>query len=237
MEEKQRIYNDKITNLLLEMPQQFEINGSPFFLYPTTLGKRYLMASLYEQLDVNKDLMQFDPTLETMRVIQEHIKEVCKIISYHTFCRREDICNAEKVLERAGFFEREASIQDLTKLFLVAEGHNNLEDIQNYLGITKEHRLIAKVNKIKENGSSIYFCGTSIFGELIVPACEKLNLTPMQVIWEISYDLLRMLMSDAIVTMYLTEEERKKVHIPRDRTRIDADSKEGLDKIKKMNWD
>lgn len=236
MEEKDRIINDKIAELLLEMPQQFEVEGRTFSLYPVTLGKTYLLSPLYEQLDLNPDISRIDPTLEMMRSVQNHKDAVCKIIAYHTLNKREDIGNTTKVMEIADFLGQNATLQDLTKILIVAMGQNDLKEMQDYLGITREHQLIDKCNRVKEKGSSLDFCGKSIFGSLIIPACEKLNLTPMQVIWGISYKLLQMLMSDAIVSVYLSEKERRKVHIPSDRTRINADSKEGMEQIKRMNW-
>lgn len=236
MEKKDRLINDKISDLLLELPQQFEVDGRSFSLYPVTLGKTYLLSPLYEQLDLNPDISNIDPTLEMLRSVQNHKETVCKIIAYHTLNKREDIGDASKVLEIADFLGEHTTLEELTKLLVLAMGQNDLKEMQDYLGITREHKLIEKCNRAKKKGSSLDFCGKSVFGSLIIPACEKLNLTPMQVIWGISYKLLQMLMSDAIVTIYLSEDERKKVHIPNDRSRINADTKEGMEQIMRMNW-
>ena len=71
----------------------------------------------------------------------------------------------------------------------------------------------------------------------ILPACEKLNMTPQQIVWDISYSFLQMLMADAITSVYLTDEEKKELRISNDRTFIDADDPENMAKIKVMKWD
>jgi len=235
-DDDKRIIQD-INDVIVSLPKEFEMEGETFRIYPVTLGKQYLLAPLYEQLGISNEIAQVDPTLEMMRVVEDKRDVVCRIISYSTFDKKEDLGDASVVLERADFFKKKGSIQDLTKLLLVIMRQDNIKEMQDYLGITKEHELIAKCSKARDKSSSLDFCGKSVFGSLIVPACEKLNLTPMQVIWGISYTLLRMLMSDAPVTVYLSDKERKRVHIPTDRSRINADTKEGMEQIKRMNWD
>jgi len=235
-EDKERIMQN-VGDVLTSLPKGFEVSGRKFLLYPASLGKTYMLAPLYAQLDINKDIASIDPTLEMLRVVQDKREIVCKIISICTFDKRDDLGDVDKILERADFFKENVSTDDLTKILLMAMKPIDLKEMQDLLGITKENELMDKANKVKKDKSSLDFRGKTIFGSLIVPACEKLNMTPIQVIWEISYDLLRMLMSDILVSVYLSKDELKKVHIPTDRERINADTKEGMEMIKHMNWD
>lgn len=237
MTDNEKRISENITDLLLETPKEFMVEDKQFFIYPITLGKTYLLAPLYESLEINKELAQTDPTLEMLRTVEEHTDLVCKIIAYHTFDKREDLLNVTKIEKRADFFKTACDISDLTKIIMVAMQPVNIKEMQDYLGITKEHEYIKKCEDAKDKKSSLSFCGKSVFGSLIVPACDKLNLTPRQVIWELSYDLIKMIMSDVVVEEYLSEKERKRVHIPTDRSRINADSKEGMEAIKHMKWE
>ena len=88
-----------------------------------------------------------------------------------------------------------------------------------------------------KKGNSITFGGKSVFGSLILPACEKLNMTPQQIVWEISFSFLQMLMADAITSVYLTDEEKKEARISNDRTFVNADDPKNMEKIKDMRWD
>jgi hypothetical protein len=103
-----------------------------------------------------------------------------------------------------------------------------------YLGIDKENEYKAKVTKFKsDSGNSVSFGGKSVYGTLIDFACERYGWTYNYVVWGISYVNLKMLMNDSVSTQYLSKEELRKLHIPKDRTVISADSKENLKKMKK----
>jgi hypothetical protein len=54
------------------------------------------------------------------------------------------------------------------------------------------------------------------------------------VIWGISRINLQMLMADMIKTIYLTEDERKKAHIPKYNTLVDADNTSNLERVKEF---
>jgi len=227
----------EVADVLTGIPCEFEMDGRRFFMYDESLGKHYLLAPLYEKLGINKGMVAVDATIETMRVVENDTDTACRIIAYSTMATKDEVANASAVLERAAFFREHGTVQDISKLLMLAMRQADVDGMQDFLGITKEHEWIDRCNKAKEKDSStMTFCGKSVFGSLILPACEKLNMTPEQVIWGVSYGLLRMLMSDAIVTVYLTEKERRRVHIPDDRTRINADSREGMERILRMNW-
>ena len=89
---------------------------------------------------------------------------------------------------------------------------------------------------VKKDSNQITFFGKSVFGSLIVPACEKLNMTPQQVVWEISYNYLQMLMADAVTTVYLSDDEMKKARVSKSREVIKADDPRNYAKIKAMKW-
>lgn len=226
-----------LADILLGLPREFELNGRYFLIYPETLGRYYLLAPLYEELEISQEMLKVDPTLEILRTVEDKRMTACKIIAYCTCKTQDDFGAASAVMEKANYFNDNASIDDLAKLLLLVMSHDDVKGLQDSLGITKEHDLIKKVENAKDKTSSMTFCGKSVLGSLILPACEKLNMTPVQIIWDISYSLLQMLMSDAIVTEYLSDKERKRVHIPTDRTRINADSKEGMEQIMRMHWD
>ena len=126
----------------------------------------------------------------------------------------------------------------MAQLLVMVLTDDRVNKFIRYLGLDRERKELDRISKIKnKKGNSITFGGKSVLGSLILPACEKLNMTPQQVVWDISYSFLQMLMADAIISVYLTDEEKKELRISNDRTFIDADDPENMAKIKVMKWD
>ena len=169
--------------------------------------------------------------MEALRLCQEKKETVCRLLSYHTINKKEDLFNTSIINNRCTFFKKSLSNEEMAQLLVMVLTEDNV-------GIDRERQELAKISKIKDKkGNSITFGGKSVFGSLILPACEKLNMTPQQIVWDISYSFLQMLMADAITSVYLTDEEKKEARIPNDRTFINADAPENMAKIKAMKWD
>ena len=75
--------------------------------------------------------------------------------------------------------------------------------------------------------------GKSIYGLLIDFACQRYGWTMDYVLWGISYVNLNMLFADDITTVYLSDEERKKLGRG-DGRMVDADDPKNRDLIRKM---
>lgn len=130
------------------------------------------------------------------------------------------------------------SNEEMSQLLVIVLTKDNTDEFIKYFGIDRERKELAKVSMIKnKKGNSITFGGKSVFGSLILPACEKLNMTPQQIVWEISFSFLQMLMADTITSVYLTDEEKKEARISNDRTFVNADDPKNMAKIKAMKWD
>ena len=94
---------------------------------------------------------------------------------------------------------------------------------------------VMKVKKQDKNGVS--FGGRSVWGTLIDAACERYGWSYQYVLWGISYSNLQLLFADQIRQIFLTDEERKKVHIPTDGVIVSADNAEALNQfIKTQSW-
>lgn len=71
-----------------------------------------------------------------------------------------------------------------------------------------------KINQAKDSSNQYIFGGRTIWGYLIDAACDRYKWTLDYVLWEISYNNLTLMMKDKITSIYLSDEERKKAHIP-----------------------
>ena len=224
-----------IADTIMERPHGFTVNGRQFFLYPVTLGKTYLLSRLIESLGMNAEIIRTNPYLEALRLCREKKDIVCRLLAYHTIDRREELFDSGIVNERCRYLGENLSDEEMSQLLVMVLAKDDTEEFIRFFGIDKDREELAKISKIKDrSGDSVTFGGKSVFGSLILPACEKLNMDPRQVVWEIGLTFLQMLMADAVTSVYLTDEERKEAGITSGRTVLNADDPANADRIMAM---
>ena len=112
--------------------------------------------------------------------------------------------------------------------------------IMQEFGIDKESKRLSDVLKVKadnKDGGSLSFGGKSIWGTLVDAACERYGWTYQYTIWGISFSNLQLLLADHIKTIFLTDEERKKCHVPTDGIKVNASDTAALESlIRTQSW-
>ena len=178
-------------------------------------------------------LLSINPLAETLRVCTEKSDTVCQIIAYSTFDGKKSVLDIEKILHRAKFFEDNVSVEDMATILTIILSNDKIEEFIQYFGIDADREMKTQISRIKGEGSSITFGGKSIYGLLIDFACQRYGWTMDYVLWGISYVNLNMLFADAITTVYLSDEERKKLGRG-DGRMVNADDPKNRDLIRKM---
>lgn len=235
---KDKSIENGLADIIMERPFGFKVGERQFYLYPMTLGKSYLLSRIIESLDINNNLLSSNPYAEAIRLCSLNKDSVVRIIVYNTLNSKQDIFNDELVNERMKFFADCLDEKELAELLSIVLSSDDIGKYTKYLGIDRDRKSLEKVMRVKgENKNNIDFFGKSIMGTLIIPACEKLNMTPSQIVWDISISFLRLLMADCVTSVYLTDDERKKVHISSDRNFISGDDPRNMELIKSMKWD
>ena len=207
MEDRQ-LLEMNIADTIIERPVGFNIGSQQFYLYPPTLGMTYHLARLIKSLEADARLISANPYLEAIRLCTEKKEIVCRILSNYTFNRKEDVFDGIKVEVRAKEFS-ELAAEELATIFTIVLSGDNTEEFIKYFGIDKERLERSRIAAVKKDNSSVTFGGNSTYGTLIDFACQRYGWTMDYVMWGISYANLKMLMADAITTIYLSEEERK----------------------------
>lgn len=223
-----------IADAIMEKPVGFKIGRRQFYLYPPTLGKNYLLSRLIKALKVNKEMVSHNPYLEAFRLVTENGEIVCRLLAYHSLSKKLDIQDESKVKSRTKLFQEKLDVEELAQLLVITF---TLEDVSSYithLGIDKEQAERNRIIKVKNMSGNLSFCGKSTYGTLIDWACQRYGWSMEYVVWGISYANLQMLMADAITSVYLSEEERKKLGITDDREIINADDPKNRELIRKM---
>ena len=210
MEDKETLENN-IADTIIERPVGFDVDGQHFCIYPVTLGKTYILTRLLKSLDANGSVIADNPYLEALRLCSERKDIVCRILTYHTLNRREELFDNALIDSRTDLFADKLSTEELAMLFTLVISGDNTEEYIKYFGIDKERSERTRIASVKKDSSSVIFGGNSIYGTLIDFACQRYGWTMDYVMWGISYANLKMLTADAITTIYLSEDERKQL--------------------------
>lgn len=231
MAEDMKTIGADIADMIMERPRGFEVNGRQFYLYPLTLGKMYLVSRLVENLGINTEIAGKSSYMEALRLCHEKKDIVCRILAYHTTGRKEELFDTGIIKERCDFFTKELDNEGMAQLLVTVLTEVDILRFIRHLGIDKERERLSRAMKTKKDSGSFTFGGKSIYGSLIGPACERYGWTFEYVVWGISYANLQLLLADAVTSVYLSDEERKRAGIHKSGEVINADDPANVEKI------
>lgn len=226
-----------IIGTIIEKPRGFKVGEKRLYLYPVTLGKHYLISLFVDSIGMDMGNIRINPYMESLRLCKERRDTVCRILAYHTFDKREELYDEDIIHERCGFLSDNMDDESLAQLLVVVMASDDVNGMLKHFGIDKETEWRDKALKAKKSNNSLSFGGKSVYGTLIDTACQRYGWTMRQVLWEISYANLQLLLADSVTSVYLSDDELKRVHIPKERDVIKADDPANYAKIKAMRWD
>lgn len=230
----------EIQDAVLERPHVFRIDGETFYIYPMTLGKIHLMQRITTELGLVRENLEKNAMLEILRVVEKSKAACCDLLAYMT--ARNDyysVFDYDAFDKRKEVFMKQDDSEIVTLVMKVLSS-DKTERFTKHLGIDTEQKNMQRVTKVKSasDKNSYTFGGVSVFGALLDVAMERYALTKRQVVWEIDYTSLRLLLADRVNSVYVTDEERKKIHIPKDRRKVDGDNKQAImDAIRSQTWE
>lgn len=204
----------KVAMVLTDMPLGVSVGKEHFSLYPQTLGRMYLTSQLIDKLEISQDNLKINSFMEALRVVTNHRKESCQLIAYHTLRKKAEMLNTKTLDHRVNTLMKNCDKEDLATLLITILADSTLNDITKDFGIDNESQRMNKINKAKDTKNQYVFGGKTIWGGFIDAACERYGWTFDYVVWRISYNNLTLMMKDKITSIYLSDEERKKAHIP-----------------------
>lgn len=239
MEPKDENIQDRIEDALMGFPIQFTVGDEPFWLYPKTLGKVYLLNRLRRQLEINEEFAKTDPFAEALRVCREKKDIVLRAIVYMASPAKRDIYHESYVVNRMEFLDKNMTDEEIATVFLTILTDDDLLVFEKHFGFNLEYERKRKVANVKSSKNSVSFGAHTIWGTLIDFACERYGWTFEYVVWGISYVNLMMLYTDKAESIYLSDEEKKKLGhgFSFDGEVINADDPRNMEKIKSMKWD
>jgi len=209
---------------IVERPKGFTVGEKHFFLYPMTLGKMLLVGNVYESLSVNAENFKLNAYAEALRLARESKDNCALFIAYHSLNSKDDVLNSQLLIERKEYFAKELDEESLASLLLICLSWNRTEEYVKYLALDKESERMKRVMNVKNDKNTYSFGGKSIYGSLISNACEKFGWTYDYVVWGISYVNLQLLLKDTVRTVYLSDDEAKRCHVPKEGTMLDGNN-------------
>lgn len=228
--------DEKIVDVITEVPYAFKIDDRQFYLYPQSLGKMYICSRIIESLGLNYNIIKLNPSLEALRIVEQKKSSVISLIVNNTCKTKDELFDSEIVEKRSTFFEAKLDDRELATLLLVILSRTNTDELMKHFGIDEETDRMKRILSVKKNANNISFGGKSIYGTMIDLACERYGWTLNYVVWEISFVNLQMMLADKITSIYLTDDEMKRLGLPKDGITLHADNKEDMQKILAMDW-
>ena len=147
--------------------------------------------------------------MEALRLATLHKESICRILAIRSFRHFRELSNSKLIDARAKFFQSSLSAKELAQILIVILREPTAESLCALCGLDKQKEEQARVIEVKKSGSSISFGGLTIYGTLIGPAMSTLHMSYHDIVWGISLVNLKMLLSDSINSIYLSDEEMK----------------------------
>ena len=130
----------RIADSIMERPICFTIAEKwKFRLYPSTIGKNYLLSRLMDSLEIDMNVMRMNPYAESYRLCCTKSDVVCSILAYHTFLKKEEILDSWLINERASLFSSSLDRNEMATLFMTAVTRDDVSSYIRYLCLDKDH--------------------------------------------------------------------------------------------------
>ncbi len=229
---------DYFADIVMEAPHAFTAGDKTFHLYPLSLGRLMLVERQFKALGINHEGIAKWPIVEVIKVVQNHRGECLLIIYYATAKDKAecfDVALRESIVGELGEL---LSDEDIATLMVYILTGDKTDKVKAHYGIDKEAEDMGKAIKAKDKGGSLTFGGKTLLGAVIDQACERYGWTMEYAVWGISYSTLMLLLADRVNTIFVSEDERKRIPasvMQRDETVIKA-SKATMEQIKNIGW-
>lgn len=208
--EKKEILSSLI-DTMTDKPVYFSLDTScRFCIYPQTIGVSQLIGRVMDKMDISRELMNINSVAESYRMCSKHRDEALRIIAYSTIKSKAHILDDFFVEERI----KKLSVLDtdgLVKLLMIVLTRDNVEQYREVLGIKADMNERQRVLQAKSATNSFDFGGKSLYGALIDAAANRYGWTYDYIVWGISLTNLQLMMEDQVSSVYLSDEELKKV--------------------------
>lgn len=218
-----------VSDVMIERPVSFSIKKKHYSVFPATLGKMQLLARLLEAIGLDKFDSKQNLHNNILEAAQTHRDDCLRIVAYYTLPGAD--CLDENIVSNRLSELSSIDDVDIATLLMAGLSLDKYELIVKQYAIDVEAKRMQHVMRVKSNKNNVSFGARSVWGAIIDNACERYGWSYQYVLWGISYCNLRLLLADQSRSVYLTDDERKKLHISNDRDVVRADDVEALNRL------
>ena len=223
-----------IADMVMEKPVRFSVGDRSFCLHWPSLGKSMITGRLLEQAGLSGAGAYSGNAVDTVRMCRDHRDISCRIIAYSTVRTRDEAEDSALIKSRQEYMDKNLSEEDLSSLLSIALSMYDTRRYIKHFGLDKEQTLRERIIKMKRKHSNdVRFGGKTIYGTTIDILCERYGWTVDYVVWGVSLPSIKMLLSDAQTSVYMSKDDRKRIHIPSEEV-INADDPANMEKIRRM---
>lgn len=199
----------------MSRPHRFVVGGRVFCLYPETLGSSLLVAPLLRKMDVSPEELGRRPFGEILRISRADRRSVASLIALATSEGKAQLLDNVVQQKRSRFFLSHLSDCEMAELLMLILIRPSAASLLSATGLDREQqrqRIVARIRE-RSNGNTVTFGGHTPFGLIVDAACQRYGWTYDYVVWTIPSVQLQMMMADAVNTLYLSDEERRKLAV------------------------
>ena len=228
---------EKFTDIVMEAPHGFSAGGKTFYIYPITLGKLMLIQRQLDVIGMDEERLARIPLIEVIGIVNLHRESCLRLLAFAIAKGKDDCFDVHRMNDTIQELAVALDNEDIATLMLSVLAYDTTQAVLAHYGIDKETDELNCVARAKGDKGTLSFGGKTVLGALVDSACERYGWTVDYCVWGIAYNTLRLMMADRVNTIYLSDEERKKVpaHIlQRDEDVVKA-TKETMAEIKNMS--
>lgn len=230
--------SEYFSDIVMEAPHAFSTDENFYYLYPLCLGKLLLLQRMLEAIGMDEERLSNMPVLEVVATVRKHRDTCLRIVALAISPGKRECLDVQHSRTMTEELSASLTDEDIATLMVHILTDDKTDKVKKHYGIDKENDAMNAVMKAKSQGGAMSFGGKTLLGALIDQACERYGWTVDYVVWGISYATLRLMLADRVNTIYLSEDERKKLPssvLQRDEEVIVA-SRETMEQIKAMGW-
>ena len=228
----------QFADLLMEAPHTFYIGEVDYRLYPPSLGKLMLMQRTIDGIGIDTVGIAQWPIMEVIKTVGEHRDKCVLLIVYATAKTKEECFDASHIKNAVCELSKGLTDEDIATLLVYILTGDKSQEVRKHYGIDEEQEALTAVSKVKSQAGSLSFGGKTVIGAVIDQVCERYGWTVEYAVWGVSYATLCLMLADRVSTLYLSDEERKKVpgYILRKDEDVIMPTKENMETILSMDW-
>lgn len=228
---------ETLADAVMNRPREFFIGKKRFCLWSPSLGMSIMIERQIKTLDIDFDKLRINPSYEALRLATLKKDELCHILSIHTFKTYDSFCDSRILERRARMFAKDLSYEEVATLALYILSEPKAESLIASSGIEKEQNEMSRITRYKnKDGHSRMFGGKTVYGTLIDTACAKYGWTKEYVVWGIDLVSLRMMLADAVNSIYLSDEDLKGLNISNTKHEVYGMTQDDINRLKTMDW-